>query len=248
MEEINRNLELKLAQTLEALAISQAELKDAHNTIDDLHDALDGMHGDSRFAFTGRFKESTLEALMTNFIAEYQNEIESWVSGPQLSPAERRRLLGASQRRYGFIDEVSDVMSTNPRFIPSNVDEQEFKDEIRKFELIRNFNITLQQVLRITQDIQLVMGDSLYRQALSYYGSVRDAALRRVEGAQVLFNRLREFFRNIHRRRTTDEPTEAEALRDARALLHGRKDGEIIIRNESPHLAGGERTVIDETL
>jgi len=34
--------------------------------------------------------------------------------------------------------------------------------------------------------------------------------------------------------------------RDLKALLHGKKDGEIIIRNERPHLVGGKHEIIDD--
>ena len=36
-------------------------------------------------------------------------------------------------------------------------------------------------------------------------------------------------------------------LQNLNAELHGRKEGEVIIRSETPHLVGGNRTVIDET-
>jgi len=56
---------------------------------------------------------------------------------------------------------------------------------------------------------------------------------------------LRSFF---HRRRQQgDEPTEHEVERDVRALLHGHKDGKVLIENEHPHMEGGKHTVIDET-
>ena len=40
---------------------------------------------------------------------------------------------------------------------------------------------------------------------------------------------------------------EHKVERDMRALLHGRKDGEIVIENEKPHLVGGKHVVVDET-
>jgi len=221
------------------------ELANAQATINNLHDAMDGLHAEGRFSFTNYFKEEAVNDLYLKLRDEIRLDLNAWVSGPELSNAERRRLQGASHRRYGFIDEISDVMQTNARFIPSNVDEGTFKLDIRLFEVVRNINIMLTQMQRTVQDIQLVMADDLYRQALSYYGSVRDAAIRRVEGAQALFELLRSFF---HRRRQQgDEPTEHEVERDVRALLHGRKDGKVLIENEHPHVEGGKHTVIDET-
>jgi len=251
MEKTNKKLEQELAQVRKELAVRDeiiakhnAEIAQRDATIDDLHSTIDSFHNMAESFFTLNTTESMLDEAF-NTIKSLKIQMADWTSGPELSMNQRRILQGASQRRYGFIDEISDVMGANPQFIPSNIIESDYKEDIRKFEIIRNINIALRQILRITEDIQLVMGDNLYRQALSYYGSVRDAARRRVEGAQVLFDRLRVFFRNI--RHKSEEPTEAKALRDARALIHGRKDGEIIIENERPHLSGGKHVIVDET-
>ena len=98
---------------------------------------------------------------------------------------------------------------------------------------------------RITDDVLLVSSNEAYQMALGYYNTVREAARRRQPGAQAVFNVLRLFFNRP--RRTGDEPTEHEVERDVKALLHGKKDGEIVIKNERPHLVGGVHEVIDET-
>jgi len=45
----------------------------------------------------------------------------------------------------------------------------------------------------------------------------------------------------------TDQPTQKKVKRDIDALLHGRKDGEVIIKNVKPKTSGGKHEVIDET-
>jgi len=246
MDETKKDLEQELSRVREELINAHARIIERDATIDDLHNTIDGFHNMAESFFTLNMSESMLDEAY-NTIKSLKIQLIDWTSGPELSLTQRRILQGASQRRYGFIDEISDVMPANPQFIPSNIIESDYKEDIRKFEIIRNINITLRQILRKTEDIQLVMGDNLYRGALSYYGAVRDASRRRVDGAQVLFNRLREFFRNRRNKRYDEEPTEAKALRDARALLHGHKDGEIIIENERPHLSEGKRIIADET-
>jgi hypothetical protein len=37
-----------------------------------------------------------------------------------------------------------------------------------------------------------------------------------------------------------------QTLRDANALLHGKRDGKIVIENVNPKLTGGKHKVIDE--
>jgi len=161
-----------------------------------------------------------------------------------LTHAERKRLLGSGIRRYGFIDKVSDIASANPEFAPVFFDEEQLKDTLRKIELLRNISAAFQQLQRMTDDVLLQVSDSAFQMALAYYNTVREAARRRQPGAQAIFNILRPFFNRP--RRPGDEPTEQEVERDVKALLHGKKDGEIVIKNERPHLTGGKHEVIDE--
>ena len=168
------------------------------------------------------------------------------MSYDELQAAERHRMQGLRAARYGLIDEISDVITVAPQFIPSHLSVADFKSELRKFELMRNYVILIEQTDRLAKDILLVLGDSLYRQGMSYYGSVRDAAKRRAPGSQVVFNRLQQFFKRF-RNKTREEPTEHQLERDVRALLHGTKEGEVIVRNEGAKVIKGNRTVIDNT-
>ena len=161
-----------------------------------------------------------------------------------LTHAERMRLLGSGVRRYGFIDKVSDVSSANPEFAPAFFSDAELKETLRKIELLRNISAAFQQLQRMTNDVLLQVSDAAFQMALAYYNTVREASRRRQPGAQAIFRLLQAFFRRG--RLTSEEPTEPEVERDVKALLHGKKDGEIIIKNERPHLVGGKHEVIDE--
>jgi len=161
-----------------------------------------------------------------------------------LTTAERRRLLGSGVRRYGFIDKVSDVAGANPEFAPPFFSDTVLKDKIREIEILRNISVALNQMTRITDDVLLQLSDDAFQLALGYYNTVREAARRRQPGAQAIFNLLRAFFNRP--RRTGGEPTEQEVERDVHALLHGKKDGEIVIKNERPHVSGGVHEVVDE--
>ena len=177
-----------------------------------------------------------VDALRDRFMEDSPNS--------SLSEAERRRLRGSGVRRYGFIDKVSDLAGVNSAFIPPFMSLSELKNLIRQIEVFRDISSILQQMLRITTDNLLMTGDEAFRLALMYYNSVRDAARRRVPGADALFKILQLFFRRP--RNTSEEPTESELERDIRALLHGHKDGKIVIENERPVKSRGKRIVLDE--
>ena len=42
-------------------------------------------------------------------------------------------------------------------------------------------------------------------------------------------------------------PTQKKAKKDFNAVLKGKKDGEVIVKNIKPKTSGGKREIIDET-
>ena len=162
-----------------------------------------------------------------------------------LSLRDRRGMRSPGVRNYGFMDKVSDLAMSNQEFAPSVFDVVAMKELIRQIELLRDLKVALNKLLRITNDELMIASDEAFNMALMYYNSVRDLARRRVPGAEAVFRELQLFFRR--RRPSTDEPTEAEILRDVKATLHGKKDGKIIIENEKPRMVGGKHVLIDET-
>ena len=172
------------------------------------------------------------------------NNVKQFYSEDVLTPNERRRMFGAGVRNYGFIDKTSDIALANSKFAPRTFDTDKFKSILRQLEEERTAVLLLQQLLRLLSDRLLLTSDEAYRNALLYYNSLKELAKARVPGAEEVFNALRPFFRRP--KRTGGEPTEHELKRDFNALLHGTKDGKIVIENEKPVVIEGKHKVIDE--
>ena len=162
-----------------------------------------------------------------------------------LSPKQRLQMLGSGVRRYGFNDKVSDFAESNPEFIPPYLNVPKFKRNIRETEMLRDISAMLAQMQRITDDLLLITGDEVYRQALMYYNTVRDASRRRVPGADALYRILEQYFKR--RKNTSEEPTEQQIMHDVKGLLHGTKEGEVIIKNTGKKTTKGKKIVVDET-
>ena len=73
----------------------------------------------------------------------------------------------------------------------------------------------------------------------------RDAAYRRIDAAESIYNELHTFF--YHRPREGEQPTRKKVKRDFNALERGTKNGEIIVKNIKPKITNGKHEVIDET-
>jgi len=192
-------------------------------------------------------EEITVEQAIDNIIAFVNQQYVDFIPlipNDVLRPADRRRRRGPGIRNYGFIDKTSDLALANPQFSPALFEADVLKSIIRKIEQCRNLLALLQQFQREVSDDLLTLGNDGFSMALMYYTSVRELTRRNTPGAQAVFNMLRPFFRRPNPEKA--KPTEPEVERDVRALLHGKKDGKIVIENERPHLEGGKHLVVDE--
>jgi hypothetical protein len=163
-----------------------------------------------------------------------------------LSPAERKRLIGAGVRNYGFIDKAFDIANDNPQFVPSFLSIAELWNDMHDFEDVRQLVWVLEKFLQLANEAMLVRGDKILRDALFIYNNLRELSKARVPGAQPLFEALLKYFR----RRTRPgeaEPTVKQLEKDFHALIHGTKDGKLVIENEKARTVGGKHLVVDRT-
>ncbi|MDR0349832.1 MAG: hypothetical protein LBH90_10140, partial [Tannerella sp.] len=58
---------------------------------------------------------------------------------------------------------------------------------------------------------------------------------------------LSAYFKKGKSTKEDSAPTEAQIERDIRSLLHGTKEGRIVVENENADLSGGKRRLVDET-
>ena len=223
-----------------------AALRERDAQLDDVHAELESMHGDlvenrASLQITAQRLQLATEEAVT-----LRNELLQWRPGEtELSVSERARLHGTGVRRFGFISKVTEMMIVNSEFIPSFLNREQLVRQLEYFEAVRNLNVVMQQVTRLNADVMLILGDSIFRMALMYYGAVRDAANRGAPGARELFRILQQFFRRG--RRTDDEPTEEEVFKHIRSLLHKHREGEIVVKNEGDRVIHGKSLVIDDS-
>jgi DNA topoisomerase VI subunit B len=78
--------------------------------------------------------------------------------------------------------------------------------------------------------------------ALLFYNNVKEMSRRGDPAAAELNKELKTYFKR--KKSSSEEPTMKAQMRDA--IIHGKKDGRIIIENESPKLTGGVHKVIDD--
>jgi ribosomal protein L40E len=183
---------------------------------------------------------SSIEHYLRSASAEAENLVDN-----SMSAGDRMRMLGSGVRRFGFIEKTSDVAAEFMQFAPRAFDLDNLNALIRQIETLRNLVALADMISRLLNDLLLETGDAAFQMSLMYYNSVHELARRRVPGAETVFRLLELFFRRG--RQNDDQPTIEQAERDVKALLSGRKDGEIVITGHAKHETAAEHTVIDDT-
>jgi len=152
-------------------------------------------------------------------------------------------------RRYGFIEKVLEVAGDYPQFWQGFAEgEEALRVRVNEIDVLRNLVVWFRYASRVTGDLLLLAGDDAFRIAGSYYASARDGAKRKNTEAQKVYEMLRLLWlrRRRHETSSPEEPTLPEIERDFHGVLHGRKDGKLFIKNESPRTTGGVREVVDD--
>jgi len=155
--------------------------------------------------------------------------------------------VGKGFRNYGFMLAANQSMNNFPELAPNFVDTESFNDVVEDYLFLRD---VAERMLATTNDIREMMntfGNLGFDFALAYYANVRSIADRTGDKTAIsVFEILRRFFTKRRTPEVGREPSEYQLERDLKALLHGHKEGEILVKNQNPVTSGGVHEVIDE--
>jgi hypothetical protein len=185
------------------------------------------------------------ENLMADIMESIQNCKKDFVdvADADLTQKERKRKVSAGTRNYGFIDKVSDYAVSDPNYAHF-FSVNSIKNCLRNVEICRELYKALVAFARDATNAMLNYSNDAYFMALNYYNTVKEQARQGDSDAVALENDLKTYF-NKSKPETAD-PTHKQAEKDYRALLHGTKDGRLLIENFRPKLTGGMRCLVDE--
>lgn len=149
-----------------------------------------------------------------------------------LTPTERQRLIASNVRNIGFIQASYLSAEGHPSFLPSYLPMSAYTANKDDFERKRALWTTANDFAQEISDSMLEASDVVYRDSLAYYNTVKEAVKQKIAGAEGEFNLLKTYFARSKSSSSDTEPTKAQAERDARSLLHGTKEGKIVIEND----------------
>jgi hypothetical protein len=173
--------------------------------------------------------------------------IEKHFDSLHLTGIMRRRLQGAGERRWGSVEMTHQMSENDKQYYTYPLSSWEGLDLLIKNVLRwREVDELAERVARIARDHYLATSNAAYAMARMFYRNVQTAARAGDAGAQGIYNDLKTYYTHLGRRSNTGEPTIPEIETDVNALLHGRKDGKIVIEHEGPKRTKGRTVVVDD--
>jgi hypothetical protein len=182
---------------------------------------------------------------LTEDVLAIMAELDNYAAN--LRALDRARHNGVGLKREGFIEAAFRLSSKFPQYFPHWLTTAKFKTDLNLFNAIRSLVEVCRSLEEKAWNINIEASDMVYTNALEYYSQVQDAAQRRIDSAESIYKELFDFFRRGPMETEDGAPTQKKAKRDFNAVLKGKKDGEVIVKNISPKTTGGKREIIDET-
>jgi hypothetical protein len=162
----------------------------------------------------------------------------------RLNAVDRIRNRGVGVKRMGFIMNAFGYAVRNPQFLPPDISISQYQKDIDNLINTNSLVVLTRQLLEYMVNLNILCGNKAYMDSLGLFSSLRRHARLHLEGSESIFRDLKAFFKNMGVR---DRPqTRKEQMRDAAALIDGKRDGEMTIINVRPKVKRGRREVIIE--
>jgi len=160
-----------------------------------------------------------------------------------LSPAQRKQLIGTAARNYGFAQLAFSSAQEHPEYLPPYIPLDRYTEDMQDFNLKSKLLEELNAFVLEVQDSRLYSSDRVYHDSLGYYNSVKEGAKQHITLAESIYSKLKNYFKHIFS--PAPEPTEAKLESDFRAVIHGRKEGEVAVSSHIPVEEHAKITVAD---
>jgi hypothetical protein len=124
----------------------------------------------------------------------------------EASLRKRNQLHGMGIKTTGFVGSVFEIAKSNPDFAPHFMDVTLLDEKLRKMENITSLRNILKQFMELVETDYLFKSNECYHLALGYYDSLKEYARQGSDSvAEMLFKKLKPFFKNRGKRHSPGE-------------------------------------------
>tara|TARA_R110001583_G_scaffold25217_4_gene91400 strand:- start:3420 stop:3896 length:477 start_codon:yes stop_codon:yes gene_type:complete len=122
-----------------------------------------------------------------------------------LTPSEKRALLKLGDKSISFVNKCLMYAEQKPEFVPSYIDKNEWEIDMQARNDLSPFNAEIQELNSLLLDTITLCGNEAFRQSLTYYNSVKQAAKDNIPGAKPIYEELKQQFPNHKKQKEAAE-------------------------------------------
>ena len=111
-----------------------------------------------------------------------------------LTPSEKQSMLMLGDKSISFVGKNIMFAAQKPEFVPNYLDVEEWKIDLQAYNDLAPYNAEIMELSSLLKDTIALCGNEAFRQALTYYNSVKQAAKDNVPGAKPIYEELKQQF------------------------------------------------------
>ena len=113
-----------------------------------------------------------------------------------LTPDEKKSMLILGDKTLSFVNKNLMYSNQNPEFIPSYLNQNDWSIDMQAWNDLAPINSQLKELNSLLNDTIALCGNEAYRQALTYYNNVKQAAKDNVPSAKPIYEELKQQYPN----------------------------------------------------
>jgi len=113
-----------------------------------------------------------------------------------LTPDEKKSMLILGDKTLSFVNKNLMYSNQNPEFIPSYLNQTDWSVDMQAWNDLAPINSQLKELNSLLNDTIALCGNEAYRQALTYYNNVKQAAKDNVPSAKPIYEELKQQYPN----------------------------------------------------
>jgi len=113
-----------------------------------------------------------------------------------LTPDEKKSMLILGDKTLSFVNKNLMYSIQNPEFIPSYLNQNDWSVDMQAWNDLAPINSQLKELNSLLNDTIALCGNEAYRQALTYYNNVKQAAKDNVPSAKPIYEELKQQYPN----------------------------------------------------
>ena len=130
---------------------------------------------------------------ITDALQVLQDKLQPYLIA--LTPDDRRKLPKMSNRTIPFVQKSLEYAETNTQFAPVFVDIPEMKKDVEAVNKLTQYFRIIDELHEHLDDTVMLAGSEAYVAALAFYNSVKLASKMKQQGAEPIYDDLKERFK-----------------------------------------------------